>query len=52
MLKDLKLAQEAAKSAGAATPLGAHAEEIYTSFDQEGHGSEDFSAIVKYLREK
>ena len=30
--------QEAAKAAGASTPLGAHAESIYESFDKAGHG--------------
>ncbi|MBA8839487.1 3-hydroxyisobutyrate dehydrogenase [Ochrobactrum sp. RH2CCR150] len=52
MLKDLKLSQEAAKSAGAETPLGAHAEAIYSLFDGEGHGSDDFSGIINHLREK
>ncbi|MFQ0812978.1 3-hydroxyisobutyrate dehydrogenase [Brucella anthropi] len=52
MLKDLKLSQEAAKSAGADTPLGAHAQELYSLFDNEGHGGEDFSAIINYLRSK
>ena len=33
MLKDLTLAQDAAKAAGAATPLGKHAQEIYKAFD-------------------
>ncbi|MCL7996978.1 3-hydroxyisobutyrate dehydrogenase [Brucella sp. 21LCYQ03] len=50
MLKDLKLSQEAAKSAGAATPLGAHAEELYERFDNQGHGGEDFSGIINFLR--
>ncbi|MDT6938908.1 3-hydroxyisobutyrate dehydrogenase [Brucella pseudogrignonensis] len=50
MLKDLKLSQEAAKSAGAATPLGAHAEEIYERFGNDGHGGDDFSGIINYLR--
>jgi len=52
MLKDLKLSQEAAKSAGAETPLGAHAEAIYSLFDGEGHGGDDFSGIINHLREK
>ncbi|URQ75654.1 MAG: 3-hydroxyisobutyrate dehydrogenase [Candidatus Ochrobactrum gambitense] len=52
MLKDLKLSQEAAKSAGAETPLGAHAETIYSLFDGEGHGGDDFSGIINHLREK
>ncbi|ASV86923.1 MULTISPECIES: 3-hydroxyisobutyrate dehydrogenase [Ochrobactrum] len=50
MLKDLKLSQEAAKSSGAATPLGAHAEELYSRFDKDGHGGEDFSSIINFLR--
>ncbi|RQP13982.1 MAG: 3-hydroxyisobutyrate dehydrogenase, partial [Brucella intermedia] len=52
MLKDLKLSQEAAQSAGAETPLGAHAQELYGLFDSEGHGGEDFSGIINYLRAK
>ena len=46
MVKDLTLAQEAAKAAGAATPLGKHAEEIYKAFDTAGHGGVDFSGII------
>jgi 3-hydroxyisobutyrate dehydrogenase len=51
MLKDLRLSQEAAKAAGASTPLGAHAESIYESFDKAGHGDVDFSGIIQQLRE-
>ena len=51
MLKDLRLSQEAAKASGAATPLGAHAEEIYAAFEKAGHGGADFSGIINYLRE-
>jgi 3-hydroxyisobutyrate dehydrogenase len=51
MLKDLKLSQEAAKAAGAATPLGAHAESIYDAFEKAGHGGVDFSGIIKHVRE-
>ncbi|HVM98762.1 MAG TPA: 3-hydroxyisobutyrate dehydrogenase [Caulobacteraceae bacterium] len=50
MLKDLKLAQEAAAKSGAATPLGAQAEAIYALFDRLGHGRKDFSAILQLLR--
>ena len=50
MLKDLKLSQEAASAAGAATPLGAHAEQIYATFNAEGHDGDDFSGIVNHLR--
>ncbi|MBN8977785.1 MAG: 3-hydroxyisobutyrate dehydrogenase [Rhizobiales bacterium] len=51
MLKDLKLSQAASKAAGAATPLGAHAEEIYAAFERAGHGGVDFSGIIHHLRE-
>jgi 3-hydroxyisobutyrate dehydrogenase len=50
MLKDLKLAQEAAAKAGAATPLGASAEGLYALFDRLGGGGKDFSAILQLLR--
>ena len=52
MLKDLKLAQEAAAKAGAATPLGATAEGLYALFDRLGGGGRDFSAILEMLRGK
>ena len=51
MLKDLTLAQDAATSTGAATPLGKHAQEIYKAFDAAGHGGVDFSGIVRHVRE-
>ncbi|MBW8283550.1 MAG: 3-hydroxyisobutyrate dehydrogenase [Rhizobium sp.] len=50
MLKDLKLAQEAALAAGAATPLGAEAAQLFDLFDKQGHGGRDFSAIIEMLR--
>src|SRR6201991_4773703 len=43
MVKDLTLAQDAANAAGAATPLGKHAQEIYQAFDAAGHGAVGFS---------
>jgi 3-hydroxyisobutyrate dehydrogenase len=52
MLKDLKLAREAALSAKAATALGAHAAEIYEEFAQQGHSASDFSGIINLVREK
>ncbi|WP_060608959.1 3-hydroxyisobutyrate dehydrogenase [Aureimonas altamirensis] len=52
MLKDLGLAREAADGSGAATPLGRHAKEIYEAFDAAGGGGEDFSAVIKYLRQR
>jgi 3-hydroxyisobutyrate dehydrogenase len=50
MVKDLTLAQDAAKAAGAATPLGKHAQEIYKAFDAEGNGGVDFSGIIRHVR--
>src|SRR5258706_23429 len=38
MVKDLTLAQDAAKAAGGATPLGKHAQEIYKAVDAAAHG--------------
>jgi 3-hydroxyisobutyrate dehydrogenase len=52
MLKDLKLAQEAAQSAGAVTPLGAEATQLYALFEAMGHGNTDFSGIINFLRGK
>ncbi len=50
MLKDLKLAQEAAGSVGAATPLGAEAAQLYALFVAAGHGGDDFSGVINFLR--
>jgi 3-hydroxyisobutyrate dehydrogenase len=50
MVKDLTLAQDAAKATGAATPLGKHAQEIYQAFDAAGHGGVDFSGIIQHVR--
>jgi 3-hydroxyisobutyrate dehydrogenase len=50
MLKDLKLAQEAAQSAGAVTPLGAEAAQLYALYNAIGHGDADFSGIIRMLR--
>ncbi|MFN3515586.1 MAG: 3-hydroxyisobutyrate dehydrogenase [Novosphingobium sp.] len=49
MLKDLKLAMEAAKAAGAKVPMGARAEELYEAFAAAGNGGMDFSGIIKTL---
>jgi len=49
MLKDLRLALEAADSRQADTPLGHLAGELYESFDAAGHGDLDFSAIFRRL---
>ena len=52
MLKDLKLAQEAAAKAGAATPLGAAAEGLYAMLAGLGAGGRDFSVMLELLRGK
>jgi 3-hydroxyisobutyrate dehydrogenase len=52
MLKDLKLAREAAESVNAATPLGAHAAEIYEQFAKRGHSTLDFSGVINLVREQ
>ncbi|MEM7445508.1 MAG: 3-hydroxyisobutyrate dehydrogenase [Pseudomonadota bacterium] len=49
MLKDLRLAQGAAASAGAATPLGAEAAALYALFCNAGNDQTDFSGIFKML---
>ena len=49
MLKDLNLSQEAAASAGAETPLGGHAAELYARFVAEGGADKDFSGVLPWL---
>jgi len=49
MLKDLKLAAEAAQQVGAYTPMGAEAEELYQRFVNRGGGDRDFSALIKMI---
>jgi 3-hydroxyisobutyrate dehydrogenase len=49
MNKDLKLANECAKSVDADTPLGKMALEIYDKFCKEGNDEKDFSAISKVI---
>jgi 3-hydroxyisobutyrate dehydrogenase len=50
MLKDLRLAMEAAQAADAYTPMGAAAEELYTRFAEAlGGGGKDFSGIIKMI---
>ncbi len=49
MLKDLRLAMEAAQGVDAYTPMGAEAEELYARFADRGGASKDFSAIIKMI---
>lgn len=50
MLKDLRLAQAAAQTAKAATPLGAEAASLYSLMEASGHDQVDFSGIIKLLK--
>ena len=52
MLKDLKLAQEAAAAAGATTPMGAAAAQLYGMHNAWGEGGADFSGIIHLIRGK
>jgi len=50
MLKDLKLAMEAAQTAGVDPQMGQRARELYEAFDAAGNGARDFSAIITSLK--
>lgn len=50
MLKDLKLAMDAAQTAGVEMQMGDQAREMYEAFDRENNGSRDFSAIIQTLQ--
>jgi 3-hydroxyisobutyrate dehydrogenase len=49
MLKDLRLAMEAAQSVDAYTPMGAEAEALYSRFADLGGGGKDFSALIRMI---
>jgi 3-hydroxyisobutyrate dehydrogenase len=49
MAKDLRLAQEAANSVDAPTPLGGQARSLYALLKGRGQGELDFSAIIKLI---
>lgn len=50
MLKDMRLAQEAAHAAKAATPLGAQSEALYALMESAGKDDLDFSGVMKLIR--
>jgi 3-hydroxyisobutyrate dehydrogenase len=50
MLKDLKLAQDAALASGAKAPLGADAAKIYSQYVESGEAGRDFSGIIRFVR--
>ncbi|MEQ9662400.1 MAG: 3-hydroxyisobutyrate dehydrogenase [Parasphingopyxis sp.] len=49
MLKDLKLAMEAAEASDTRTPMGAKARALYEHFVGEGGERKDFSGIIQFL---
>ncbi|MER2603242.1 MAG: 3-hydroxyisobutyrate dehydrogenase [Candidatus Competibacter phosphatis] len=49
MLKDMRLSQEAAALAGAATPLGGMAAALYQAMANNGFGGRDFSVIARLV---
>jgi len=51
MLKDLKLAAEAAEAAGSASPLGAMAADLYRRLAKAGMGAKDFSVMYRFIAE-
>ncbi|EQB14273.1 3-hydroxyisobutyrate dehydrogenase [Sphingobium quisquiliarum P25] len=50
MLKDLKLAVEAAAAVNASVPMGGNAEALYQMLVNSGEGGKDFSSIIRLLR--
>jgi len=49
MLKDMRLAQQAATAAKASTPLGAQAEALYALMEAAGKDDLDFSGVIKLI---
>src|SRR5687767_4288183 len=52
MLKDLRLASEAAEKSKQTIELGDLAKKMYERFVQEGSGDLDFSGIIRAIRQK
>jgi 3-hydroxyisobutyrate dehydrogenase len=52
MLKDLRLAVDAARRSGCHVSLGEQATELYERLVQEGSGNMDFSSIINNLRQR
>lgn len=51
MLKDLRLAAQASDQVSASATLGALAKEVYEQLSNDGYGLDDFSVIMRRLRE-
>ena len=50
MLKDLRLAQDAADGASASIAFGKQAEQLYAQLDQEGLTGKDFSVVMRHIK--
>lgn len=50
MLKDLALATDAAKQVGQPVAMGSLAQQLYQLWSAQGHGGQDFSAIINLLK--
>ena len=50
MLKDLRLAQDAADGASANIAFGKQAEQLYAQLDQEGLTGKDFSVVMRHIK--
>ncbi|MFG1268743.1 NAD-binding protein [Xanthobacter versatilis] len=51
MAKDLPPSQEAARTAGAAIPLGASAQKIVARFAENGGRCSDYAGVIDLLRQ-
>ena len=51
MLKDLRLAQDAAASASANIEFGNQAERFYAQLDEEGLTGKDFSVVMRHIKD-
>ena len=51
MLKDLRLATEAARDAGSPVPMGDRARGLYEALAAAGEAARDFSVVLPYLRD-
>ena len=49
MLKDLRLAVEAAETAGVKAEMGERARQIYEAYVEAGNGGMDFSGVINTL---
>ncbi|MGH6783806.1 MAG: 3-hydroxyisobutyrate dehydrogenase [Sphingomicrobium sp.] len=52
MLKDLKLAMDAADETNAFVPMGQEAEELFERYVDSGGGNTDFSGIIRMIEEQ